>query len=73
NGTDAVPTLDEFVALVQQGQVRYVIEPAGQWNGSRGGGLSSGDESSASAQIRTWVGQHCAVDASAPSTVYACG
>lgn len=73
NGTDAVPTLDEFVALVQQGQVRYVIEPAGQWNGSRGGGLSSGDENSASAQIRTWVGQHCAVDASAPSTVYACG
>ncbi len=73
NGTDAVPTLDEFVALVAQGQVRYVIEPAGQWNGSRGGGLSSGDESSASAQIRTWVGQHCSVDASAPSTVYACG
>ncbi|MFJ4037991.1 ArnT family glycosyltransferase [Microbacterium sp. NPDC090007] len=73
NGTDAVPTLDEFISLVESGEVRYVIEPAGQWTGSRGGGVSGGDTTSASAQIREWVGQHCALDTSAPSTVYACG
>ncbi|KEP74129.1 4-amino-4-deoxy-L-arabinose transferase, partial [Microbacterium sp. SUBG005] len=70
NGTDAVPTLDEFVALVESGQVRYVIE--GQ---ERGGGFGSSTTatSSTSAQIRDWVGQNCVIDSSAPSTVYACG
>ncbi|MFF7681239.1 ArnT family glycosyltransferase [Microbacterium sp. NPDC007973] len=71
NGTDAVPTLDEFVALVESGQVRYVIE--GQERGGGGVGSSAAAASSTSAQIRDWVGQNCAIDSSAPSTVYACG
>lgn len=71
NGTDAVPTLDEFVALVESGQVRYVIE--GQERGGGGFGSSATATSSTSAQIRDWVGQNCAIDSSAPSTVYACG
>lgn len=74
NGTDAVPTLDAFIALVQAGDVRYVIE--GQERGGGGGFGASGTSSSTSttsAQIREWVGQNCAIDTSAPSTVYACG
>ncbi|WP_298875409.1 glycosyltransferase family 39 protein [uncultured Microbacterium sp.] len=71
NGTDAVPTLDEFVSLVKAGDVRYVIE--GQERSGGGGfGSSSASSSSTSAQIREWVGQNCAIDSSAPSTVYAC-
>ncbi len=71
NGTDAVPTLDEFVALVESGQVRFVIE--GQERGGGGVGSSAAAASSTSAQIRDWVGQNCAIDSSAPSTVYVCG
>ncbi len=66
-----MPTLDEFVSLVKAGDVRYVIE--GQERSGGGGfGSSSASSSSTSAQIREWVGQNCAIDSSAPSTVYAC-
>ena len=70
NGTDDVPTLDAFTALVDSGQVRYVIG-----GDQRGGGTSLGAASTttASSQIRTWVTQHCATDSSAPATVYDCG
>ena len=70
NGTDDVPTLDAFTALVDSGQVRYVIG-----GDQRGGGTSLGAASTttASSQIRTWVTQHCATDSSAPTTVYDCG
>ncbi|WP_285137916.1 glycosyltransferase family 39 protein [Microbacterium sp. lyk4-40-TSB-66] len=71
NGTDAVPTLDGFVSLVQSGQVRYVIDEQRRGSGGTGGGDSS--DTTTSAQIREWVVQNCAVDDSAPSTVYACG
>lgn len=71
NGTDAVPTLDGFVSLVQSGQVRYVIDEQRRGSGGGGGGGSSDD--STSAQIRQWVTQNCAIDSRAPSTVYACG
>ncbi|OZD55813.1 4-amino-4-deoxy-L-arabinose transferase [Rhodococcus sp. 06-1477-1B] len=73
NGTDAVPTLDEFVSLVQSGQVRYVIEGEQGGGGAGGrGGSSSTSGTTTSSEIREWVGQHCAIDSSAPSTVYAC-
>ena len=70
NGTDAVPTLDAFIALVESGQVRYVIE--GQDGTGTGRGQSASNDTE-SARIREWVGQNCAIDAAAPSTVYACG
>ncbi|WP_394686335.1 ArnT family glycosyltransferase [uncultured Microbacterium sp.] len=70
NGTDDVPTLDAFTALVDSGQVRYVIG-----GDQRGGGtsLAAASTTTASSQIRTWVTQHCAADSSAPTTVYDCG
>ena len=70
NGTDAVPTLDAFIALVESGQVRYVIEGQDGTGAGRGQSASNDTES---ARIREWVGQNCALDAAAPSTVYACG
>ncbi len=73
NGTDAVPTLDAFIALVQAGDVRYVIEGQERGGGGFGAAGSSSSTSTTSAQIREWVGQNCAIDTSAPSTVYACG
>lgn len=69
NGTDAVPTLDAFVSMVQSGEVRYVI--GGEQRGSGAPG-SSASTTSSSSQIRDWVTQHCATDSSAPSTVYDC-
>lgn len=70
NGTDDVPTLQAFTAMVDSGQVRYVIG-----GDQRGGGTSmaAAATTTASSQIRTWVTQHCATDSSAPSTVYDCG
>lgn len=70
NGTDDVPTLQAFTALVESGQVRYVIG-----GDQRGGGTSmaAAATTTASSQIRTWVTQHCATDSSAPVTVYDCG
>ncbi|GEB44769.1 glycosyl transferase [Microbacterium testaceum] len=70
NGTDDVPTLQAFTAMVDSGQVRYVIG-----GDQRGGGTSmaAAATTTASSQIRTWVTQHCATDASAPATVYDCG
>ncbi|WP_191966599.1 ArnT family glycosyltransferase [Microbacterium testaceum] len=70
NGTDKVPTLEAFTAMVDAGEVRYVIG-----GDQRGGGTSmaAAATTTASSQIRTWVTQHCATDSSAPTTVYDCG
>ena len=73
NGTDAVPTLDAFIALVKAGDVRYVIEGQERGGGGLGASSTSSSTSTTSAQIRDWVGQNCAIDTGAPSTVYACG
>ena len=73
NGTDAVPTLDEFVSLVNSGQLRYVTGGDERGGGGRGGSSATASSTTASAQIRTWVGENCSVDSSAPSTVYDCG
>lgn len=73
NGTDAVPTLDDFISLVESGQVRYVIEGQQNRGGAAGpGGPSSTATATTSSQIREWVTQNCSIDGSAPSTVYAC-
>ncbi|WZH36796.1 MAG: glycosyltransferase family 39 protein [Microbacterium enclense] len=76
NGSDAVPTLDGFIDLVESGQLRYVI--SGQDRGSGafgdgGGAAGSASTETTSAQIRSWVGQNCEIDSSAPDTVYDCG
>jgi len=51
NGTDPTPTLTEFEAIVNAGQIHYYI-------GGRGGlGAGSG---STGGEIATWVNQHFA-------------
>jgi 4-amino-4-deoxy-L-arabinose transferase-like glycosyltransferase len=77
NGTDAAPTLDTFMSLVQSGQLRYVIGGQDRMGGP-GGGSSGGDDdgssgtNTTSAQIRAWVERNCTPAADAPTTVYAC-
>lgn len=76
NGSDAVPTLDGFIDLVESGQLRYVIAGQDRGSGAFGGGggaAGSASTETTSAQIRSWVGQNCELDSSAPDTVYDCG
>lgn len=49
NGTDPSPTLDQFVRLVDEGQIHYFIE--GRMMMARG----SAEGATASAAIREWV------------------
>ena len=69
NGNDAVPTLDEFRALIADGSLRYVLATgmAGQ-----GASTPSGGTSTTSAQIREWVEATCETVADAPDVVYDC-
>ncbi|MGP2407987.1 mannosyltransferase, partial [Listeria monocytogenes] len=39
NGTDAAPTLETFISLVQSGQLRYVIGGQDRMGGPTGGAL----------------------------------
>ncbi|MXS74566.1 4-amino-4-deoxy-L-arabinose transferase [Microbacterium sp. CSI-V] len=75
NGTDAAPTLDRFISLVESGQLRYVIAGQDRVGGPGGASVGAGDSSTGtvSAQIRSWVEQNCTTAADAPSTVYVCG
>ena len=75
NGTDAAPTLETFVSLVETGQLRYVIGEEDRVGGPGGAavGARTASTSTVSAQIRAWVEQNCATAADAPSTVYVCG
>lgn len=75
NGTDAAPTLETFVSLVETGQLRYVIGEEDRVGGPGGAAVGAGTASTStvSAQIRAWVEQNCATAADAPSTVYVCG
>ena len=74
SGSDAVPTLDRFIDLVQNGQLRYVLadQERGPGGGVRAAGGASAADTAAS-QIREWIGQNCVLDSSAPDTVYDCG
>jgi 4-amino-4-deoxy-L-arabinose transferase-like glycosyltransferase len=79
-GSDPAPTLEQFQALVSQGQVHYFIAstggpggggPSGGGPGGGGpGGGGPGGNSGASAQIRTWVQQHYAATTVGGQTVY---
>ncbi|MFT4052378.1 MAG: glycosyltransferase family 39 protein [Microbacterium sp.] len=68
NSRDPVPTLAAFEQLVADGELRYVVT-------SRTGRSSgSSDETSTSAQIRSWVLENCtAVTGESVSGVYDCG
>jgi 4-amino-4-deoxy-L-arabinose transferase-like glycosyltransferase len=79
NGTDAAPTLDTFISLVQSGQVRYVIGgqdlmggPGGGAFGGSGSGAATTATTTTSEQIRAWVQQNCETATDAPTTVYVC-
>lgn len=74
NGTDAAPTLERFVSLVESGQLRYVVAGQDRMGGPGGASVGAGDTSTGtvSAQIRSWVEQNCTTATDAPSTVYVC-
>lgn len=68
NLNDAVPTLEQFQALVADGSLRYVLGSQ-----ARGGSAEAGTSSTAS-QILTWVEENCSTVTDAPGTsvVYDC-
>ena len=74
NGTDAAPTLDRFLSLVESGQLRYVVAAQDRGGAPGGSAVGAGEASTGtvSAQIRAWVEQNCTTAVSAPSTVYVC-
>lgn len=81
NGNDAVPTLEEFQAMVADGSLRYVLASGGQGQGQgpgAGGGASAsagagGGGATTSTEIQTWVQSTCTLATDAPSgTVYDC-
>ncbi|WP_051191563.1 ArnT family glycosyltransferase [Microbacterium luticocti] len=66
SGNDPVPTLEAFVAMVDAGDVPYVL------TSGRGAGLGGG--AGVSDQILSWVRANCVDDTDAPvSGLYACG
>jgi 4-amino-4-deoxy-L-arabinose transferase-like glycosyltransferase len=69
NGNDAVPTLDEFQALIADGSLRYVL---GTGMAGQGASTPSGGTSTTSAQIRQWVEATCETVTDAPGVVYDC-
>ncbi|WP_022878017.1 glycosyltransferase family 39 protein [Microbacterium sp. B19] len=79
NGTDAAPTLETFISLVQSGELRYVIGgqdrvggPGGGAFGGSGSGAATTLTNTVSEQIRAWVQQNCETATDAPTTVYVC-
>jgi len=71
NGGDPVPTLAAFTAMVQAGDIPYVLATS---NG--GGFFGSGSTSTTSSQIREWVTSNCtevSSDEAALSGLYRCG
>jgi len=65
NGGDPSPTLAEFQAYVQAGQIHYYIS-----GGGMGGGGGAGGSSSAGSQIATWVAAHYKSTTVGNTTVY---
>jgi len=64
SGSDPVPTLEAFQAMVANGELHYVQ------TGGMGGGMGGG--SSVPAQISTWVTSNCTA-VSDMSGLYYCG
>jgi len=65
NGGDPSPTLAQFQAYVQAGQIHYYIS-----GGGMGGGGGAGGSSSAGSQIATWVAAHYKSTTVGNTTVY---
>ncbi len=71
NGADPAPTLAAFQKLVTSGELRYVLASGGGFSGGGAGGTLS--DTSASAQIRTWVVANCTAVSDAPASgIYDC-
>ncbi|GAA1691121.1 glycosyltransferase family 39 protein [Microbacterium sediminicola] len=66
NGNDAVPSLDEFIAMVDDGAVRFVM------SSSAAGGQAASTGSSTSAEIRAWVEVNCETTDAAGTAIYDC-
>ena len=64
DGQDPVPTLDAFITLVKDGDIKYVLV---------GGG--GGRQQNANNEISRWVSANCTIDSDAPGTssLYKCG
>ena len=72
NGSDPVPTLDAFTAMVEAGDVPYVLASGT----GRGGFFGSSATVTTSSQIREWVTANCtevSTDEAALSGLYRCG
>jgi len=65
DGQDPTPTLEKFKAMVQAGEIRYVLA-------SNGDGDKKGN-TQASNEISTWVSSNCSIDSNSPSSsLYLC-
>lgn len=65
DGQDPTPTLDEFIAMINNGELRYV---------QVGGGMGGPGNNEGSSEISTWVTANCTLDANAPvsGSLYRC-
>ena len=65
DGQDPTPTLDEFKAMIKNGELRYV---------QVGGGMGGPGNNEGSSEISTWVTANCTLDANAPvsGSLYLC-
>jgi 4-amino-4-deoxy-L-arabinose transferase-like glycosyltransferase len=65
DGQDPTPTLAKFKALINSGDIRYVM--------TGGTGFGRNGNTQASSEISTWVSTNCSLDANAPvSNLYLC-
>lgn len=78
DGQDPTPTLEEFVKMVDRGEVKYVLDswqPRRTSGGAPVGGSSKlTQEINTSSKIATWVKENCYLDAQSPSAtpLYVC-
>jgi hypothetical protein len=73
NGTDPTPTLAQFQAYVESGQIHYFIAGGGfgGFGGGFGrGGFGTGGAASTSSQISSWVEQHFTARTVGGVTIY---
>ena len=72
DGSDPTPTFARFKELVQNGEIRYVLNQG--TNGSRGGPNGPQGNTPTTREIRRWITAHCSLDSAAPTTgLYICG
>ncbi|MEN9752106.1 MAG: hypothetical protein RLZZ600_1153 [Actinomycetota bacterium] len=61
DGSDPVPTLEAFKALVAQGDLRYVLAGGQGGQGGGQGGPNGGASTSSSTEIKSWVTANCSL------------